>query len=114
MKLKFETRIVDDILIVKLKEPAVLHDIAPYLKEQFFIFVSQGHQNIILDMEAVQKMDSSGLSALLFGKRQANTRGGDLFLIRVNEPVLKILQIAQFTRVFDIYDSEEEALAAFK
>jgi anti-sigma B factor antagonist len=78
-----------------------------------FLEIANGNIKIILDMNNVSEIDSSGLGALLFGKRQADNAGGNIVLVAVHPSVQSIIRIAQLSRVFDMYNSVDEALSAF-
>jgi anti-sigma B factor antagonist len=100
------------VVIFKVKEPEINHKNAAFLKEKIFLEIAEGKSKIILDLEDVKEMDSSGLGALLFGKRQAGHAKGDIILVGVQPAVHSMLRIAQLARIFDIYESKQEALSA--
>jgi anti-anti-sigma factor len=62
----------------------------------------------------VTEIDSAGLGALLFGKRQATGIEGELKLVGASESVQNMIRIAQLSRVFEMHSSIEEAISAFK
>ena len=62
----------------------------------------------------METLDSSGISALLFGIRQARNNGGNLRLAGVNQGIQNILKIAQLTNAIELFDKVEDALEEFK
>ncbi len=104
----------DDIRIITILDEKVAHENAPSLKEKLFLEIADGHHKLVLDLHKVKDMDSSGLGALLFGKRQANNSGGDLVLVGANESIQTIIRIAQLSRVFENFPTTEEAVRFFK
>ncbi len=104
----------DKVRIITVLDEKVTHDNAPSLKEKLFLEIADGNNQLILDLHRVKDMDSSGLGALLFGKRQANNSGGDLVLVGASENVQTIIRIAQLSRVFEIFPTLEEAIQFFK
>jgi anti-sigma B factor antagonist len=76
---------------------------APDLRETL-VEVSDEGARIVVDMEAVEFLDSAGLGILVGGLRRARTRGGDLELVCSNSEVLKPLEITGLDRVFTIHD----------
>ncbi len=114
MKLDYSTQKKDDVLIFLIEEEKITHDNSPDLKETIILKIAEGHSKMILDLSKVTDIDSSGLGALLFGKRQANGIEGELKLVGASESVQNMIRIAQLSRVFEIHNSIEEALAAFK
>jgi anti-sigma B factor antagonist len=59
---------------------------------------------IVIDMQAVEFLDSAGLGILVGGLKRARTRGGDLELVCSNSAVLKPLELTGLDRVFTIHD----------
>ncbi|GAB4339522.1 MAG: STAS domain-containing protein [Calditrichia bacterium] len=80
------------------------------LKEKIFLEIANGNARIVLDLSNVEEIDSSGLGALLFGKRQANAAKGDLVLLNANKKIKTILRIAQLSHVFVTFDKPEAAI----
>lgn len=68
--------------------------------------------NLLFNLSSVQSIDSSGLSSLLFGRRQVTERGGKCSLINPQPKVVSLMKIAKLDRVFDSYDDEEAALSS--
>ncbi|MBM3494616.1 MAG: STAS domain-containing protein [Armatimonadetes bacterium] len=66
----------------------------------------------VLDMSSVRFMDSSGLGALLSCLRRLTAAGGALKLCALQKPVRSVMEMVRMHRVFDIYDTRNEALAA--
>jgi len=67
---------------------------------------------IVLDMGSLEFVDSSGLGALLSCLRQQNARGGTLVLCAISKPVRTLFELVRMHRVFDIYNTCDEALMA--
>lgn len=68
----------------------------------------------ILDLGHVGFVDSSGLSALVSLSRAMALRGGELRLARPGRDVVAVLELTRLHRLFEIYDSVEEAVASFR
>jgi anti-sigma B factor antagonist len=64
---------------------------------------------LILDMQAVSFIDSSGLASLVSGLKHARERGGWLKLAGVNQQVGSIFKMTLLDRVFELYPNVEEA-----
>jgi anti-sigma B factor antagonist len=65
-------------------------------------------------MGQVGFVDSSGLGALISTLKILRAEGGDLKLANVGEQVQAVLEITRLLRVFETYESAEEALAAIE
>lgn len=68
---------------------------------------------VIFDLSRLQFVDSSGLGAILSCLRQLNAAGGDLKLCGMNKPVRVLFELVRMHRIFDIYNSKDEAVQAF-
>jgi len=62
---------------------------------------------IIVDLSAVEFIDSSGLSVLMWGRKIAVERDGNLLLVGSGERTRKMLRITQLDRVFDLYPTAD-------
>jgi anti-sigma B factor antagonist len=106
---------VDDIAVLRLKEPRLDSMIAPDLKAQVLVLLSNTNRTkIIVDLSQVTYADSSGLGALLFGLRQSRENGIAFLLFGAQKRVLTLLQIAHLRDVLVNYASEEEAINAIQ
>ena len=85
---------------------------APKLREQLIDLVSAGSYHIIVDMENVEFLDSTGLGVLVGGLKRVRAHDGSLRLVCTQERILKIFRITGLTKVFPIHVSVDEAVAA--
>lgn len=69
------------------------------------------YPRILLDLEALQFVDSSGLGAMLSCLRAMHDKGGHLALCGMSKPVRTLFELVRMYRVFDIYASRTEALS---
>lgn len=69
---------------------------------------------LILDMSAIRFVDSSGLGAILSCLRQLNDQGGELKLCALNKPVRALFELVRMHRVFEIYNTREEAIRSYE
>jgi anti-sigma B factor antagonist len=73
--------------------------------------VSQGHRQIVVDLEGVDFLDSTGLGVLVGGLKRLRSHGGDLSLVCTQARILKVFEITGLTTVFAISPTVEEATA---
>lgn len=84
---------------------------APQFRAQLIALVEAGQRNIVIDLEGVEFLDSTGLGVLVGGLKRARTNHGDLVLVCTQRRILKVLEITGLTRVFTIHDSVDAAVA---
>lgn len=82
---------------------------APEFKNRIKAILASGRTQLIIDMNAVSFIDSSGLSVLIAGLKYAREVGGFLRLARLQDQALKVFKLMLLDRVFNIYPSVEEA-----
>ena len=85
---------------------------APKLREQIVSLVEEGHYHLVIDMEDVEFLDSTGLGVLVGGLKRVRAHEGSLRLVCTQERILKIFRITGLTKVFPIHGTVEEAVAA--
>jgi anti-sigma B factor antagonist len=85
----------------------------PELKNLWQQYNEQGIHSLLLDLRQVEFIDSIGISALVSGLKQMRNRGGDLKLIGLQSPARAIFELMMLDKVFEIYETEEEALKGF-
>ena len=85
---------------------------APKLREQLVDLVNAGQYHLVVDMEDVEFLDSTGLGVLVGGLKRVRAHDGSLRLVCTQERILKIFRITGLTKVFPIHDSVADAVAA--
>jgi anti-sigma B factor antagonist len=73
------------------------------------VSVAAREPEIIVDLAALEFIDSSGVAALAHGRKLARRAGGDLLLAAPRQPVLRVLTITRLVDDFSVHASVEEA-----
>jgi anti-sigma B factor antagonist len=79
------------------------------LKEYILHLIERGEKNIIVQLEHVRFIDSSGLGALLSGHKNAAAKSGKLALANVQKQVLAMFELTRLNTVFEMYGDLNEA-----
>ena len=111
MDLTLSTREADGTTVVAVGGEIDVYT-APKLREQLIDLVSGGNYHLIVDMENVDFLDSTGLGVLVGGLKRVRAHEGSLRLVCTQERILKIFRITGLTKVFPIHASVDEALTA--
>jgi anti-sigma B factor antagonist len=85
---------------------------APRLRDKFTELVAAGSYDIIVDMQNVEFLDSTGLGVLVGGLKKVRAHDGSLDLVCTQDRLLKIFRITGLAKVFVIHESAEAALAS--
>lgn len=85
---------------------------APRLRDRLTELVDGGAYRLVVDLEGVDFLDSTGLGVLVGGLKKVRTHDGSLSLVCTNERILKIFRITGLAKVFDIHPTPDAALGA--
>lgn len=76
--------------------------------------VIEAHSHLILDLSNVTFVDSAGLGALLSCLRRLNDTSKELKICGLCKPVRALFEVVRMHQIFNIYNTQEEALCAFQ
>jgi len=107
--LKIEVDEKDGVVLLKLNGEVDVYT-APKLKSRLVDLVDQGKFKIIVDLEEVDFMDSSGLGVLVGGLKRVRSHDGAIALICTQENILKIFRITGLVKVFPIFENRDQAV----
>jgi anti-sigma B factor antagonist len=82
-----------------------LHELQPLLEDD--------HPRVVLDCSRLQYIDSAGIEMLLQCMEEAMKRDGDVKLAAVSPATAAILELMRVDRVFEMFESTEQAAASF-
>ena len=113
MDLKLDHHTKDGSEVVEVEGEIDVYT-APRLRELLIELVNKGHFRLIVNMEKVEFLDSTGLGVLVGGLKRVRAHDGSLDLVCTQERILKIFRITGLTEVFGIYETADQAIAATK
>jgi anti-sigma B factor antagonist len=87
---------------------------APRLRELLIELATKGNYQIIVNLDKVGFLDSTGLGVLVGGLKRVRPHDGSLDLVCTQERIVNIFRITGLTKVFGIYQSVDQAIAARK
>ena len=82
---------------------------SPEVKTALHRLIGQGHLQIIIDLQKVPFIDSSGLAALVSGLRLAREKGGNIILSGVQAQAQIVFRLTMLDHVFSTYATPEDA-----
>jgi anti-sigma B factor antagonist len=112
--MKVATRQVDGITILDLSGRITLGEGSVTLRDAVHDVLAKGSKKILLNLENISYIDSSGIGELVSGFTSVRNAGGELKLLNLTKKVHDLLQITKLYTVFDIWDNEASAISAFK
>ncbi|HEX3740616.1 MAG TPA: STAS domain-containing protein [Terriglobales bacterium] len=114
MQLKLTSHTLSDgIVVVDCAGRIIFGEETSELREQVKSLISQGSR-VVLNLGEVNYIDSGGLGTLVALYTSARNAGGSIKLARLTRRVGDLLQVTKLLTVFDVYDTEEEAVESFR
>ena len=111
--MKATSRDVNDVQIIKLEGKITIGAGDSQLREVIGNALNAGKSKVLLDMSGVTTIDSSGIGELVGSYTTVTNRGGKLKLLHLPDKLNELLHVTQLITVFEVYDSEQEALSSF-
>ena len=85
---------------------------APEFKQQLLEVIGQGGKEVVVDFTNTTFIDSTTLGVLVGGVKRLRTNDGRLSLVCSDRNITKIFEITGLDKVFEIYGTTDEAIAA--
>ncbi|HEY9085269.1 MAG TPA: STAS domain-containing protein [Candidatus Tyrphobacter sp.] len=85
---------------------------SPKLKDAIGNLIDRGVYNLVINLEKVRYIDSTGLGVLIGGLKRVREHGGSVNLVCTNPQIKKIFDITGLVMIFGIFDNEDAATKA--
>jgi len=108
MDLRIDTRMVEGIPILHLSGEVDAYT-CPFFREAMLDTIENGSPSMVINMDDVEYIDSSGLGTLVGGLKRASEKGGKIALVCNAPQVRKVFEITGLEKVFAMFETEEEA-----
>jgi anti-sigma B factor antagonist len=109
MDLELETQVRGEASVLALRGEIDVYT-APRLRQAIVDLVDGGAKRIVIDMEKVDFLDSTGLGVLVEGLKRVKTREGTLSIVATHDKILKIFDITGLNKAFPIHAAVDDAL----
>ena len=113
MALKMTDHVVDGVAVVALEGRIVLGEESTACREKVKSLLATGQKKIVLNMDKVSYIDSSGLGALVAAHTSARSQGALLKISNLGSKFQEILLVTKLVTVFEVSATEAEAIASF-
>ena len=109
--MKLETERIGSNLIVSIDGELDL-ETAPLFRDMVEKKLNQYEtiKHLVLDLEKVSFIDSSGLGAILGRFKRLSQHGGRLSAIKVSKQILRVLELSGLLRIMSVYEDRRQAL----
>ncbi len=110
MDIKVNTRVLNE----KAQAVEVQGEIdvytSPRVKETINELIEKGHYQLVINLEGVRYIDSTGLGVLIGALKKVREHNGRILLVCTNPQIKKIFNITGLVKIFEIFKDEDEAL----
>ena len=113
MALDIQQREREGIPVLDLKGRITVGPEAGALRDTVNALNSGGTRNLILNLEGVDYIDSTGLGALVICATSLRKNGGNLKLVNLNRRNIELLVMTKLATVFEIFNDEQDAVNSF-
>lgn len=103
----------EGITILSLRGRLTVGGESTDLRERITALVTSGVKNVILNLEKVDYIDSTGLGTLVICFTTVRKAGGALKLLNLDKRAIELLVLTKLATVFEIYTDEQDAVNSF-
>ncbi len=106
---------INNVLVVSFDSITRLNAIiAEPVKEELKALFNQTNTKLIINLENIKYIDSTGFSVFLSVKKIAGGNGGQFKLCCLSSEVTKLFEMLQLNYVFQIYPTQDECIQSFQ
>jgi anti-sigma B factor antagonist len=113
-ELNINERQAGDVTVLDMSGKITIGEGSVALRTAIRRLLEEGKKRILLNLAGVSYVDSSGIGELVSSYTAINKEGGQLKLLNLTQKIQDLLTITKLLTVFDVYESEAEALNSFK
>jgi anti-sigma B factor antagonist len=111
--LEITRRVKEGVTILDLKGRLIVGEPAVNLRESLNQEVAQSVVRVILNLEHVDYIDSTGLGSMVICFTTLQKAGGALKLLKLNRRNIELLLLTKLSTVFEIFGDEQDAVNSF-
>jgi anti-sigma B factor antagonist len=112
--MQISERQVGKVTVIDISGKVVLGDGGDsQVKEKLLTLAEKGQKKLLVNLAEVTYVDSAGLGAIVHSYTAVTKQGGELKLVNATKRIRDLLAITKLLTVFEIFDSEADALRSF-
>jgi anti-sigma B factor antagonist len=112
--MEFKIKHEKGVTIILLKGEVIGGPDATELRRQLHGLIDEGKKKIVVDLEHVELMNSSGLGMLIGGLTTVRNAGGDLKLANASAKILSLFTVTKLSKVFSHFDTLKSAIESYQ
>jgi anti-sigma B factor antagonist len=111
--MQIDERVVGDVTFLDLKGKLTLGEGDTLLKDKVNSLIMEGKKKLVLNLEGVPYIDSAGLGEIVRTYTTVSRQGGKLKLLNLTKRIQDLLSITKLLTVFEVYETEADAVKSF-
>lgn len=112
--MNLQEKSIGNVLVVTPQENRIDALVATDFKGRLVDLINQGHGKIVLNMNHVDFMDSSGLTAIISTFKTVSSTGGELVVCSLGSGLVSLFKLTKLDKVFQVFPSEDLACKALE
>lgn len=112
--MKVDVRHVDDVIIVDLEGRLVSGVGDELLRDVVNELLAEGWKKIVINLQAVSILDSTGIGELVAGWKLAHRFEAEIKLLRPKPQIERSLKLAQILPLLEVFDDDGSAVGSFQ
>jgi len=112
-ELNISERQTGDVTVLDMTGKITIGEGSVALRSAIRRLLEEGRKKILLNLAGVGYIDSSGIGELVSSYTNTEKDGGKLKLLNLTQKIQDLLAITKLLTVFDVYQSEAEAVSSF-
>jgi anti-sigma B factor antagonist len=112
--MELENRFLPECVVVDISDDKFGYPKTLVLKSHVAHLLESGHRRIVLNLGAVDMLDSFGLAVLISLLKLSKENGGNLTLYGLNKQVSRLIELTHMDRVLEIWETESQAITQVK
>ncbi len=111
---KINKRQVGDVTVLEMGGKMRIGESGAVFCNAIHGLVEEGRRKILLNLQGITHIDSTGLGELIASYNTLDKKGGRVKLLHLTKRVRELMTLTKLLTVFDIYESEPDALDSFQ
>src|SRR3954452_9382321 len=111
---KIDQRQIGDVTVLDIGGKMRIGESGTVFCNTIHGLVEDGRRKILLNLQGVTHIDSTGLGELIASYNTLDKKGGQVKLLHLTQRVRELMILTKLVTVFDVYESESEALNSFR
>src|SRR5688572_4249874 len=113
-KLEISERRVGAVTVLALSGEMLVDDGDLALRQRIHELADEGRVKILVDLAGVTHIDSAGVGMMVAKQKTVRDRGGDVKLLHLTTRSQRLLALMKLASVFEVFETEDEAVKSFE